>query len=127
MNEQAALSIAIITKNEAENLPDCLYSIRFADQIVVVDSGSTDDTVKIARNSGCDVFIEKWRGFGPQKQFAIDKCKHRWVLVLDADERIPAETAAAIKNIVSNKSGAAAGYSFPRKNWFQGLHVIYRR
>jgi len=90
---------------------------------VVVDSDSTDDTVKIASNFGCDVFIEKWRGFGRQKQFAIDKCKHRWVLVLDADERIPPETAMAIGDIVSKGSDDVAGYSFPRNNWFQGRWI----
>ena len=120
---KVSLSVAIITKDEAGNMPACLASARFADQIVVVDSGSTDDTVEIASNFGCDVFVEKWRGFGPQKQFAIDKCKHRWVLVLDADERIPAETATAIKDIVSNQSNEITGYSFPRKNWFQGRWI----
>ena len=65
--------MAIITKNEEENLPACLKSISFAGQIVVVDSGSTDATVKIASDFGCDVFVESWRGFGPQKQFAIDQ------------------------------------------------------
>ena len=119
MGEKIPLSVAIITKNEAENMPDCLGSIKFADQIVLVDSDSTDDTVKIASDFGCDVFIEKWRGFGPQKQFAIDKCKHRWVLVLDADERIPSQTALAIGDIVSKESDDVAGYSFPRMNWFQ--------
>jgi glycosyltransferase involved in cell wall biosynthesis len=119
MGEKIPLSVAIITKNEAENMPDCLGSIKFADQIVLVDSGSTDDTVNIASDLGCDVFIEKWGGFGPQKQFAIDKCKHRWALILDADERIPSETALAIGNIVSTGSDDVAGYSFPRKNWFQ--------
>jgi len=91
-------------------------SVRFADQVVVVDSGSTDDTVKIASNFGCDVFIEKWRGFGQQKQFAIDKCKHRWVLVLHADERVPPQTTMAIGDVVSKRSDDVAGYSFPRKN-----------
>jgi len=123
MNEKIPLSVAIITKDEAENLPACLESVRFADQVVVVDSDSTDDTVKIASNFGCDVFIEKWRGFGRQKQFAIDKCKHRWVLVLDADERIPPETAMAIGDIVSKGSENVAGYSFPRNNWFQGRWI----
>ncbi|MEW6328443.1 MAG: glycosyltransferase family 2 protein [Thermodesulfobacteriota bacterium] len=123
MESNIPLSVAIITKNEADNLPECLKSISFAGQIVVVDSGSTDDTVKIASDFGCEVFIEPWRGFGPQKQFAIDKCKNRWVLVLDADERIPPETALTIKNIVSNDSGSAAGYSFPRKNYFQGRWI----
>lgn len=89
----------------------------------MVDSGSTDDTVKIASAFGCDVFVEKWRGFGPQKQFAIDKCKNRWVLVLDADERIPPETAMAIEDIVSKGSDNVAGYSFPRNNWFQGRWI----
>ncbi|MEA2014420.1 MAG: glycosyltransferase family 2 protein [Thermodesulfobacteriota bacterium] len=123
MGEKIPLSVAIITKDEAENMPACLESVQFADQVVVVDSGSTDDTVKIASNFGCDVFVEEWRGFGPQKQFAIDKCKHRWVLVLDADERIPSETAMAIGNIVSKGSDDTAGYSFPRKNWFQGRWI----
>ncbi len=123
MNDNISLSIAIITKDEAGNMPVCLASARFADQIVVVDSDSTDDTVEIASDFGCDVFVENWRGFGPQKQFAIDKCKHRWVLVLDADERIPAETAIAIKDIVLNQSNETTGYSFPRKNWFQGRWI----
>lgn len=123
MIEKIPLSIAIITKNEANNLPDCLKSIDFAEQIVVVDSGSTDDTVKIASDFGCDVFIEPWQGFGLQKQFAIDKCRNKWILVLDADERIPPETALIIKNIVSNDSGSAAGYSFPRRNYFQGRWI----
>ena len=123
MNEKVPLSVAIITKDEAKNIPACLESARFADQVVVMDSGSTDDTVKIASNSGCDVFVEEWRGFGQQKQFAIDKCKHRWVLVLDADERIPSETAVAIGDIVSKGSDDVAGYSFLRKNWFQGRWI----
>ncbi len=123
MNEKVPLSVAIITKDEAENMPACLESVRFADQIVVVDSGSTDDTGKIASNFGCDVFIEKWCGFGPQKQFAIDKCKHLWVLVLDADERIPSETALVIGDIVSRGADDVAGYSFPRNNWFQGRWI----
>ena len=123
MNEKIPLSVAIITKDETENLPACLASVQFADQVVVVDSGSTDDTVKIASDLGCDVFVESWRGFGPQKQFAIDQCKHRWVLVLDADERIPPETVGAISDIVLKESGNVAGYSFPRRNWFQGRWI----
>jgi len=117
--DKIPLSVAIITKNESENLPACLKSISFAGQIVVVDSGSTDETVKIASDFGCDVFTESWRGFGPQKQFAIDRCTNPWVLVLDADERIPVDTAPAIKKIVLNPSTTAAGFSFPRKNFFQ--------
>ncbi len=115
--------MAVITKNEAANLPDCLKSIAFAEQIVIVDSGSTDETVTIASGFGCDVFSEPWRGFGPQKQFAIDQCQHSWILVLDADERIPEETARKIKRIISDGNDRIAGYSFPRKNYFQGRWI----
>lgn len=119
MDEKSALSIAVIVLNEAENLPDCLASVAFARQIVVVDSGSSDGTVRIASDFGCDLFVEKWRGFGLQKQFAVDQCREPWILVLDADERIPPETGAAIRRIVSAPPGDTAGCSFPRKNFFQ--------
>jgi len=121
-NVSLPLSVAIITKNEEHNLPDCLKSVAFAGQIVVVDSGSTDDTVAIASAFSCEVYEEPWKGFGYQKQYAIDKCTGRWVLVLDADERIPRETAEVIRDIVS-KDGSAGGYRFPRRNWFQGRWI----
>jgi len=124
MRETIPLSVAIITKNEEGNLPGCLESLAFARQVVVVDSGSTDGTVGIARRFGCDVFVEPWRGgFGRQKQFAVDGCLQPWILVLDADERIPRETAEAIAGIVNDPSESAAGCSFPRKNFFQGRWV----
>ena len=120
--EKSPLSVAIIAKNEAENLPGCLKSVSFAGQIVVVDSGSTDDTVRISADYGCEVYPEVWHGFGPQKQLAIDRCKEPWVLLLDADERIPGETARVIAQVVRGEKGAA-GYSFPRRNYFQGRWI----
>jgi len=133
MTGKAPLSAAIITKNEEKNLPDCLNSVAFAAQIVVVDSGSSDATRQIARDFGCDVYEEPWRGgFGAQKQFAIDQCRQPWILVLDADERIPPETASEISCLTGeNRSkenspivaGLPAGYSFPRKNYFQGRWI----
>lgn len=122
MNSTVPLSVAIITQNEAANLPSCLQSVAFADQIVVVDSGSGDETIKIAKDFGCDVFTEAWRGFGPQKQWAVDRCRNQWVLILDADERIPPETARVIKGSITD-SPEVAGYSFPRKNFFQGRWI----
>ena len=123
MADKIPLSVAIITKNEEENLPDCLRSVAFARQIVVVDSGSTDNTIRIATDCGCDVYSEGWRGFGPQKQLAIDRCEHPWILVLDADERIPPETEAKIREIISSSPSVANGYSFPRKNFFKGRWI----
>ena len=123
MEEKIPLSVAIITKNEAANLPGCLRSVAFARQIVVVDSGSDDGTLEIARGFGCEVYSVPWKGFGAQKQAAIDRCREPWVLVLDADERIPPETQAAIRGVVSAGGEAAQGYSFPRKNFFQGRWI----
>jgi glycosyltransferase involved in cell wall biosynthesis len=123
MDEKIPLSVAIITKDEAANLPGCLKSVCFAKQIVVVDSGSSDGTLEIAKDFGCEVFNEPWKGFGPQKQAAIDRCREPWVLVLDADERIPPETQAAIRAVVSGGDESADGYSFPRKNFFQGRWI----
>ncbi len=117
--KKVPLAVAIITKNEEENMRACLQSITFARQIVVLDSGSTDATLQIAAEFGCDIYKEAWLGFGPQKQLAIDKCREQWVLVLDADERIPEETAIIIKDVVTNPDIAEAGFSFPRKNYFQ--------
>jgi glycosyltransferase involved in cell wall biosynthesis len=117
------LSVAIITQNEGQNIRSCLLSTAFAGQIVLVDSGSTDATLKIAAEFGCEIYNEAWKGFGPQKQLAVEKCNLPWVLVLDADERIPHDTADIIKNIVTNFNVKEAGFSFPRKNYFQGRWI----
>jgi len=118
MDDKAPLSVAMIVQDEEANLPACLETVSFARQIVVVDSGSIDGTRRIAASFGCEVFNEPWRGFGPQKQIAVDKCREEWILILDADERVPSETARVIREIAASPN-AAAGYSFPRKNFFQ--------
>jgi glycosyltransferase involved in cell wall biosynthesis len=122
-SDKAPLSVAIITRNEEVMLPDCLTSVSFAEDIVVVDSGSTDRTVELAEEFGCRVFTEPWKGFGPQKQSAVLKCRHDWVLVLDADERIPDETKEAIIDIVRSTTADADAYRFPRKAYFNGRWI----
>lgn len=121
--QKLPLSIALITKNEEQNIRDCLQSVAFSRQIVIVDSGSTDKTLAIAEEFGCDIYKERWHGFGPQKQLAIDKCTEPWILVLDADERVPPETAGVIEKVISSREIKAAGFSFPRKNYFQGKWI----
>jgi glycosyltransferase involved in cell wall biosynthesis len=116
--ENVELSVAIITKNEEGNLPACLESVAFASDIVVVDSGSTDRTVEIAKMAGCRIYVEEWKGFGPQKNSAIEKCLYDWVLVIDADERVPEVTQRRIIDILKNPTADA--YSFKRKNYFHG-------
>ena len=121
--EKIPLAVAIITKNEEENIRQCLQSISFAGQIILVDSDSTDKTLEIAAEFGCEIYSEGWHGFGPQKQLAIEKCRQPWILVLDADERIPPDTADIIKKIVTDSNVKEAGFSFPRKNYFQGRWI----
>jgi glycosyltransferase involved in cell wall biosynthesis len=121
--EKVPLSVAIITKNEEENIRACMESVSFAGQIIVIDSGSTDKTLEIAAEFGCEIYSEEWRGFGPQKQSAVEKCRLPWILILDADERIPPQTAESIKNIITNPQIPEAGFSFPRKNYFQGRWI----
>ena len=114
----APISIAIITRDEEDRISACLESLSFADEIVVVDSGSVDDTVHIARSAGCRVLIEKWRGYAGQKQFAVDQCRNEWVFILDADERIPKETSEKLVEMPLNGAPSIAAYSFLRKNYF---------
>jgi len=119
------LSVVIITKNEQANIQACLESVAFADQIVVLDGGSTDRTRDLAEELGADVYInEDWKGFGVQKNRALEYGRHEWVLVLDADERVPASLAKEIMSAVSQCNGPSA-YSLKRQTLFYGLPVRY--
>ncbi|WP_295007431.1 glycosyltransferase family 2 protein [uncultured Dechloromonas sp.] len=115
------LSVAIITLNAVSQLEDCLKSARFADDIVVVDSGSTDGTQALAERYGARVIAQPWLGFGPQKQFAVESAKHDWVLCLDADERVSPELQAAIEQALQKPDAGA--YRFPRCNRFLGRYL----
>ncbi|HOJ51947.1 MAG TPA: glycosyltransferase family 2 protein [Syntrophales bacterium] len=122
--EKLPLSVAIITLNEEGNLSRALKSVAFASQVVVVDSGSRDRTIEIAQEAGCEIYERKWPGgFGAQKQFALDQCRQQWILLLDADECIPPETADRIREICLAPVGEVVGYRFPRKNFFQGRWI----
>jgi glycosyltransferase involved in cell wall biosynthesis len=115
------LSVAIITLNAASQLEACLQSARFAEEIVVVDSGSTDGTQALAERYGARVIAQDWLGFGPQKQFAVDAAQHDWVLCLDADERVTPALQASIELALQNPSAAA--FRFPRCNRFLGRYL----
>ncbi|MFZ0302873.1 MAG: glycosyltransferase family 2 protein [Terracidiphilus sp.] len=113
------LSIAIITLNEAANLPRTLASVSGLGEVVVVDSGSTDGTVKIAEQAGARVFSEPWRGFGAEKNSAIAKAAGDWVLSLDADEEVSPALAQEIEALLAGEPQCVA-YRIPRLNHFLG-------
>ena len=114
------LSLIVITKNEEESIARCLGSLAFADQIVVVDSGSTDRTVEIARAHGADVTSTRdWPGYGPQKRRALDLATSDWVVSLDADEWIDAEFIDRLKGAIADPNAPDA-YRTPRRSRFCG-------
>ncbi|MEW6664359.1 MAG: glycosyltransferase family 2 protein [Thermodesulfobacteriota bacterium] len=123
MDTPRPLSVAIITKDEEERLPACLQGLGFAAEVLVVDSDSKDRTVDVARSFGARVLVEEWRGFSGQKQFAVDSCSHDWVLILDADERVPPETASLIAREMRAQDPETAAYSFMRRNYFHGRWI----
>jgi glycosyltransferase involved in cell wall biosynthesis len=112
------LSVVLITRNAAAQLPDCLASVAFADEVVVVDSGSTDGTAEVAQRLGARVVQKEWLGFGRQKQFAVEQAAHDWVLCLDADERVSPELAASLVRALA--SPATPVFRMARRNRFLG-------
>jgi len=120
-----ALSAYIIAKNEARDLPGCLESLKgLADQVIVVDDESTDNTVILAKDWGAKVYSRKLDGFGKQKQFALDQCTGDWVLSIDADERVTPELSREIKAILS-QGADADGYYVSRKMYFLGHRLRF--
>lgn len=116
------LSVAIITFNEEANIRRTLESVRWADEIIVIDSGSTDKTIQICREYTEKVIHQDWLGFAKQKNLAIDRTNGDWVLSLDADEPIEGMLAEEIRDIIASPS-AFDGYYIPRKTFFLGKQI----
>lgn len=118
----ASLAVIVITKNEAHNLQECLQSVCFADQTVVLDSGSTDQTLSIAEKNKAEIHISPdWPGFGLQKNRALAYANCDWVLSIDADERITPELQAEIRAVLHNPQFDV--YSFPRLSSYCGQYM----
>jgi glycosyltransferase involved in cell wall biosynthesis len=121
------ISIALITLNEEVNLPRTLESVKplvrdGQGEIIIVDSGSTDRTLDIARSFGAKIFSESWKGFAAQKNSAMEKASGDWVLQLDADEMLEAELTLELDHALE-QSGNLVGYWIPRKNYFLGRWI----
>jgi glycosyltransferase involved in cell wall biosynthesis len=111
------LSVTIITRNEASNITGAIQSVSWADEVVVVDCGSTDATVDIARRLDARVLHRDWRGYAEQKNYAADEAAHDWILSLDADERVTPALAEEIRTLLSSDP-PDAGYRVPRVSWY---------
>jgi glycosyltransferase involved in cell wall biosynthesis len=116
-----SLSVTVICLNEAAEIAACLESVRWADEIVVCDSGSTDGTPEICRAYTDKFFTDPWRGFSAHKNLALERATHAWVLSLDADERVTPELAREIQSVL--EAPQADGYTVPRRNYFVGRWV----
>lgn len=120
MKNKNKISVTIITGNEETNIRDCLESVKWADEIIVVDSESTDRTVEIAKQFTDKIFIRKWEGFASQKSFALNQASNDWVLSLDADERVTPKLAEEILNSDIDRFD---GYKIKRENYFIGRQI----
>ena len=119
-NTATAVSAILITRNEAQNLPDCLAGLAWCDEIVVLDSGSTDETIEIARRAGARVHTSSdWPGFGPQKNRVLALARCDWILSVDADERVTPSLAAEIRATISGASPCDA-YAMARLSSYCG-------
>jgi glycosyltransferase involved in cell wall biosynthesis len=115
------LSIIIITKNEEEYIRDCLESVKWADEIILVDSFSQDRTLEIAKKYTDKIFQQEWMGYGKQKNFALGKATGKWILNIDADERVTKELAREIKKVI--RQDRCQGYYIPNKAYFLGKWI----
>jgi len=118
------ISVTIITLNEEKNLSRAIKSVAWADEILVVDSGSSDRTVEIAKNLGARVISNSWPGYGQQKNFAQEKAENDWILNIDADEAVSAELARLIQDSTAQANGSGPyGFYFPRKTFYLGRWI----
>jgi glycosyltransferase involved in cell wall biosynthesis len=116
------VTVTVITRNEASNLAEALQSVAWADEIIVVDSESTDATVEIARRFTDRVIVRAWPGYSAQKNYAADQARHDWILSLDADERVSPSLSGEVQRLLE-QGPTAAGYRIPRVTYHLGRWI----
>ncbi len=118
------ISAVIIAYNEEKNIADAITSVAWADEILIVDSESTDRTREISESLGAKVLVKKWQGFSKQKQFAVDNAAHDWIFSLDADERVSSELKSEILRIKNTPENELAdGYRIPRLTFYMNRPI----
>ncbi|MDQ4075479.1 MAG: glycosyltransferase family 2 protein [Chloroflexota bacterium] len=118
------ISAVVLAHNEARHLPDCLVTLHWADEMLVLDSGSTDGTSELARAAGARVEQRPFTHFGDLREAALRMATHPWVFFVDADERVPPALAEEVRRVVAEKR-PEVGYWIPRRNYFWGKEVRY--
>jgi (heptosyl)LPS beta-1,4-glucosyltransferase len=113
------IAAVVITRNEERNIEACLRCLGWVDELMVVDAGSVDRTVELARRYSPKVFVRSWFGYGPQKNFAMEQAATDWILLVDADERVSGELREEILGLL-NGQPAAVAYRIPRRNYYYG-------
>lgn len=115
------ISVIIITKNEEKNIKECLESVKWAEEIILVDSFSTDKTLEIAKNYTDKIFLREWKGFAEQKKFALNQATNEWILSIDADERVSHQLKEKIESLLKTKEiEKYDGFLIKRENYFLG-------
>jgi glycosyltransferase involved in cell wall biosynthesis len=117
------LSVAIVCQDEEDRIGAALASVAFADEIVVVDSGSRDRTLEIVKGYTDRVYAREWKGWKDQKSWAAAQCRHEWVLTLDADEVVSPELRAAIAAVLGRETIGENGFQVPRRTFYQGRWI----
>ena len=123
MSERAKISVSLITLNEEDNIRPCLESVKWADEIVLVDSFSTDRTLEIASEYTDRILQREWVGINDQRQYALEQCANDWVLCVDADERVTPELRDEILSLFADEEPSCDGFSIPRRTYFLGRWI----
>lgn len=121
----AELSVVIVTQNEQDRIGQCLESVKWANEIIVVDAFSTDKTAEICRSYTNKIYSRQWDGFIPQKNYALALATRDWVLSLDADEQLEEQLIAEIKTALGTKGNDCTAYSMPRKTYYLGRWMMH--
>ena len=122
--DKVLLSVIVITKDEQDNIEDCLESVKWAEEIIIVDSGSTDKTEAICRKFTDNFYVKDWPGFGIQKQRSLELASREWVLSIDADERVTPELKSEIIDKITQNSNVG-GYLIPRLSNYLGKDIYH--
>ncbi|MDP2208677.1 MAG: glycosyltransferase family 2 protein [Bacteroidota bacterium] len=123
MDNKSKISVCVISFNEERNIEECLKSVAWADEIIMVDSFSTDRTIEIAKQYTSKIFLQEWKGYSEAKIYAVQNTSYDWILSIDADERVTPELKNEIIAVINDRSKRYTGYKVARRAYFLGKWI----